>query len=299
MSRKNLISIAPVNCSTQENKFGFQIPEIKEIMTNKNAKQFIEQSLSSILGSLDIDNINLVKEIMDLASAYQNLSEYESKAHEIFEREKTVEKISAKLNCRAEIIYSQIQKHLCSKTVLDFGCGDGKVAECVSKISKMKVVATDIYKHDNLQSTGIVFLKCEQSSVPTNEKFDNVLLLTVLHHADNPIKTLLEAKRLTKSGGKILVLESVFGVKSSSKLGQLSSEEQKMVNFFFDHLYNRILHFCQHEEGKVVVPYNHNTIDGWKNVFEKCGLKLKSMDDQGLDQPLCPEYHVLFVLEVK
>ncbi len=281
-----------------KSKFNFQIPEIKEILANKNARQFIEQSLSSILGSLDIDNENLVKEIIELGLSYKTLSEYESRAHEIFEREKTAEKISAKLDCRAEIIYSQIQKHLEGKTVLDFGCGDGKVAERVSKISKMKVIATDIYKHENIQSTGIDFFNCNQTSVPTSEKFDNVLLLTVLHHADDPVKTLLEAKRLTKAGGRILVLESVFGMKNSSKLGQLSAEEQMMVNFFFDHLYNRVFHFCQHEDKKVVVPYNHNTIDGWKNVFEKCGLKLKEVDDNGLDQPLCPEYHILFVLEV-
>ena len=281
-----------------KNKFGFQIPQIKEILANKKAKEFIEWYLSSILGSLDIDNENLVKKILDVASTYKNLSEYESKAHEIFQREKTSQKISAKLDCRAEIIYSQIQKHLEGKNVLDFGCGDGKVAERVSKIAKMKVVVTDIYKHKNMDSLGIDFLKCNQVSVPTQENFDNVLLLTVLHHADDPVKTLLEAKRLTKPNGKILVLESVFGFKNPSKIGQLSSEEQMMVNFFFDHLYNRVFHFCEHEEGKVVVPYNHNTIDGWKNVFGNCGLKLNVIDNNGLDQPLCPEYHVLFVLEV-
>ena len=186
------------------NKFGFQIPEIKEILANQNTRKFIRGTLISIFGALEIDKReDLVEEFLQLGKSYPSISDYERKAYMLFAKVQAAEKIGQKLSYRADIIYSQIQKYLDGE-VLDFGCGDGKVGNKVSKISRLKTTLTDIYKHKNIDEIGLKFVLGTRNKVPLTKKFGTVLLLTVLHHSNDPIKTLLEAKRLTKPGGQTM-----------------------------------------------------------------------------------------------
>ena len=282
------------------NKFGVEIKEIREIVRNKIVRHYISESLFSVLGALNIKSREkFVGEILELANSCKTLGEYEGKAYIVFENIDMLVRIDAKLDCRADIIYSQIQKHLIGNTLLDFGCGDGKVADRINKILGLNVTLTDVYKHKDIGCIGLEFALGKQDSVNLNKKFDIVLLLTVLHHADNPAKVLQEAKRLLNPNGKIIVIESIYGISDNSKIGKLKPEEQMMANIFFDHLYNRVFHYTEDPKNKVNLPYNHNTPDGWKKVFQSCGLVEKSVEFLGLDQPVCPEYHTLHILEVR
>ena len=77
----------------------------------------------------------------------------------------------------------------------------------------------------------------------------------------------------------------------------LSAEQQRKINIFFDHFYNRVLHYSKDAKTKVNVPFNFNTPANWETVFAKYGLKQEALVHLGLDQPTVPEYHTLHVLK--
>ena len=174
---------------------------------------------------------------------------------------------------------------------MDLGCGDGKVGELLSK-QNLEVTLADIYEHEHVNSTGLRFLE----KVPLGEKYDLTLLLTVLHHSEDPLITLKEAKKLTKKSGRIIVIESVYGVEIGD-FGKLSSEQQRLTNVFFDHFYNRVIHYSDDPNKKVSVPFNFQTPTEWKKTFEDVGLVQIGFEELGIDQPIVPEYHTLHVLE--
>ena len=77
----------------------------------------------------------------------------------------------------------------------------------------------------------------------------------------------------------------------------LSAEQQRKINIFFDHFYNRVLHYSKDAKTKVNVPFNFNTPANWEKVFAEFGLKQEGLVHLGLDQPTVPEYHTLHVLK--
>ena len=154
----------------------------------------------------------------------------------------------------------------------------------------------DVYEHGNIANVDLPFGLIKQNKqIPfLHDMFDTTLLLTVLHHSDEPLQVLEEARRVTKQGGRVIVLESVYGVDA---YGDLTIEEQRLVNIFFDHFYNRIIHYNEFEENKVNVPFNFRTPEQWNELFEQNGFKVVSTTHLGFDQQCVPEYHTLHVLE--
>jgi len=76
----------------------------------------------------------------------------------------------------------------------------------------------------------------------------------------------------------------------------LPAEQQRKVNIFFDHFYNRVLHYSKDAKTKVNIPFNFNAPNNWEKIFAKCGLKQETIIHLGLDQPTVPEYHTLHIL---
>ena len=79
----------------------------------------------------------------------------------------------------------------------------------------------------------------------------------------------------------------------------ITPEQQRRVNIFFDHFYNRVIHYSTDPNSKVNVPYNFNTPERWKKEFADAGLEEEKVVHLGVDQPTVPEYHTLHVLRVK
>ncbi len=294
-----------------ENAFGLESYEIKEIVTDKSVKQTINSMLLPILTYLDIpqDKSNqIIVDCMQTASSYQRLEDYEAQAHLILEKAQVSQKIPEKLQARANLMYSQIAPYLLQGTVLDYGCGDGQVGDFIAKNKNQAVTVTDVYEHSHIKQAGLNFKKFAQGAqMPfETEKFDNVLALTVFHHCSNPVSSIKDVCRITKKSGCVIVIESVYDVDGKElpiamqqKIGaylSLSGEQQRKVNIFFDHFYNRVLHYSQSVETKVNVPFNFNTPKGWETLFASCGLKQEVLVHLGLDQPTALEYHTLHVL---
>ncbi|GEM_PF-2820193 len=97
------------------------------------------------------------------------------------------------------------------KKVLDIGCGaQAPLCSFLSKIKKAKVFAGDI-EHSSVVSAKkiakkAIISKFSAEKLPFKDKyFDIVFLLDVLEHVKDPVKTIKEAKRVTKDKGLIFI----------------------------------------------------------------------------------------------
>ncbi|NTW32463.1 MAG: class I SAM-dependent methyltransferase [Bacteroidetes bacterium] len=102
------------------------------------------------------------------------------------------------------------------KDVLEIGCGRGEISNYIASETKNFVLGTDIcvpfielaksgYKRDNLEFMVLDFNKPEEIE---NRKFDYVIGNGILHHLYYNIdETLINLRKLLKSGGKIIFLE--------------------------------------------------------------------------------------------
>ncbi len=281
------------------NAFGHQLPEMRDLFADTVVEKQIRKTLLSVLNYLEIDNPKLlINYVIQEAKTCADVTDYERSVHQLFDQKRITQRIPLKLSGRAQTIFNQIKDSIAGHQVLDYGCGDGTVGALIAKQGR-HVVLADIYESGNIANLNLPFVKLHPGRpLPFDKQlFDSTLLLTVLHHCDNPLQVLQEAVRVTKHNGKIIVLESVYGVEEYGK--GLTNEQQRLVNMFFDHFYNRVIHYSEFEANKVPVPFNFQTPTAWKSFFQKNGLVQEKCVKLGFDQPTVPEYHTLHVLRVK
>jgi SAM-dependent methyltransferase len=284
-----------------QNAFGQDIPQIQDILKNKSIHVYVRQTLADVLQHVGVHNTSTVNDILSSAQ-HSTLINYEIAAHMALERCGATEKIPASLTDRAQLIYEQIKPYIIGQKILDYGCGDGKVGLLLAQDGKT-VVLKDVYEHPNIRNIQLqgleFFLITQDKPLPDPAEFyDTTLLLTVLHHSSHPLQTLEEAQRVTRKDGHIILIESVYGITDETKFGQLTHEEQRLTNIFFDHFYNRVLHYSANPATKVNVPFNFNTPDGWKHEFEVRGMTQVKVIYLGIDQKTVPEYHTLHIVRV-
>jgi Methyltransferase domain. len=185
----------------------------------------------------------------------------------------------------------QVLPYVTGSTLADIGCGDGLVAwklrECVQSIWLIDVC---FYVDSRVELPYVQ--NHEGEALPVTKPFDTCLLLTVLHHAQDPVSLLQYTRRITRR--RAVVIESIYGIHASdnpSPLLCLDYERQRKYATFLDWLYNRIFH-----DG-VPVPYNFGTPSSWQKTFESTGWHVDAAIDLGVDQPIVPEHHFLFVLK--
>ncbi len=292
------------------NAFGMPVYEIRKVLVDQEIEAVIQAFRRDVFRNLGVDDEQsdaVMAECLNFARSYSNVTEYEQSAHAKLAREGIADAIPGKLAERASIMYGQIKPHLLTGSVLDLGCGDARLAQLLAQ-DGFTLQLSDVYQNPHVAKIGLPFqLSGQSEALPFNDnQFDNTLLLTVLHHSDNPLQVLHEAHRVTRPGGRIIVIESVYGVNDQelsatqhSQVQQylaLTHEQQRRVNIFFDHFYNRVIHYSSDPTQKVNVPFNFNTPDRWKQLFEQTGLKQEQVVFLGIDQPAVPEYHTMHVL---
>ena len=134
--------------------------------------------------------------------------------------------------------------------ILDVGSGPGTLAMELFQ-QDLKPELLDVEDQSFFPETrariydGVIFPYPDQS-------FDVVLLLTVLHHAQDPDQLIREAKRV---GKKILILEDVY-----------NNPIQKKVTHWVDSLVN--LEFTGH-------PHNNRSDGHWKRTFSEMQLTVE------------------------
>jgi SAM-dependent methyltransferase len=300
----------PTEKSEVKNAFGLPIYEIKDLLADREIEAVIHTMCRVVfryLGISDKKSDADMVECLHFACTYRNVTEYEQSAHTVLARKGIAKAIPEKLTERACIMHGQIKPYLIAGSVLDLGCGDARLAKLLAQ-DGFTLQLADIYQNSNVANVSLPFKLLKQGeAIPFDDnQFDNTLLITVLHHSNNPMQVLHDACRVTRANGRVIVTESVYGVNGQELSpaqrvqGQqylaLTPEQQRRVNIFFDHFYNRVIHYTDDPTQKVNVPYNFNTPEMWKQLFEQTGLKQERIVHLGVDQPAVPEYHTLHVL---
>jgi len=184
------------------------------------------------------------------------------------------------LGDRSEKIYRQIEPYIEEENdVLDLGCGDGKIGYILHLEKGCNVELMDVKDYNQ---TPLPLKIYNGTSIPGKDNsYDHVLLLTVLHHADNPMVLMKQALRLAEKS--VIVIESVYFDRIPL---------HRKINAAIDLFSSRML-----VDPEINVPFNFLTPTAWVAVFEEAGGKVVGMEKLGIDQPLVPEYHVLYEVE--
>jgi SAM-dependent methyltransferase len=145
---------------------------------------------------------------------------------------------------------NQLRPYLNSTdSVLDVGSGNGVLCDGLRKRG-YSATALDIRNLSFIDNIKPVIY--DGVKMPFRDLcFDVSLLITVLHHTPNPKRVLREAKRVAK---QIIVIEEIY-----------SNTFNKYLTYFIDSVFN--FEFLGH-------PHTNMTDAGWRDLFERLGLKL-------------------------
>lgn len=95
------------------------------------------------------------------------------------------------------------------KEVLECGCGGGQhtsfIAPYAKEIVSVDLNTTDLARERNKQSKNITFIEDDIATMDLKRQFDIVFSIGVVHHTDNPDKTIENLKRHVKPGGKLIL----------------------------------------------------------------------------------------------
>jgi SAM-dependent methyltransferase len=201
--------------------------------------------------------------------------------------------MKAALRERSRIVFDEIKQVSTGKTLLDVGCGDGIVAQMLNpRFSEILLTDVANYVDRDVQLPFLPYM--EGGRLPVEKSLDTVLLLTVLHHASDPLTLLRESWRATAK--RLVIIETVFGVHEQPptghyELADFDESDQIAFAVFVDWLYNRVLH------DDVPTPYNFTTPQRWLDTFAELGMRVAELKNLGQDIQIVPELHYLFVLE--
>lgn len=150
----------------------------------------------------------------------------------------------------AQLKVSRIIPYLSKEErILDIGSGYGSVARALRKLD-FHVDLVDVADHSI--STDVSPDIYDGKTLPyENKSYEVALLLTILHHTENPRLIIQEAKRVAK---KVVIIEDIYW-----------NIAQKYLTFFTDSLINA--EWFDH-------PHQNHTDNEWKEIFDQMGLQL-------------------------
>lgn len=132
---------------------------------------------------------------------------------------------------------------------LEIGCGLGTVTSYFRQ-QGLEVTSLDIQNTSLISDVIPIIYQGKQIPFEDNQ-FDLVLLLTVLHHTENPLHLLEEAKRVGKT---IIIIEDIY-----------DNWLQKYLTYTVDSIVN--WEFSRH-------PHNNLRDLAWKQVFTQLNMHL-------------------------
>ncbi len=142
--------------------------------------------------------------------------------------------------------------------VLDVGCGDGTLADLVSRQRPpLMIEGVESCVRTN---TAVPVQKFDGHRLPVDDNsVDAVLLVDVLHHTEDPSELLGEAGRVAREA--VIVKDH-----------RLSRPLARTTLKFMDWIGNRA-----HD---VVLPYNYWTDDQWREAWHEIGLRVDHYQTQ-------------------
>lgn len=161
--------------------------------------------------------------------------------------------------------------------ILDLGCGSGIVTKEFAEEFHARITGVDIV--DN-RIFPINFRLVNGRDLPfADDNFDAVLITYVLHHADDPIRVLCEAKRVLKKGGRVIIAEDLYEGALAKAICWVHGESYGVL---FEHHGGK-----EHHEFK--------SARDWRKIFKE--LDLKIICEQRLSSVFNPVHKHLFIIE--
>ncbi len=135
------------------------------------------------------------------------------------------------------------------ESLLDIGSGPGFVGAALRE-QGWEVTAIDVA--DGSYADGMRPSIYDGRTIPfPDDSFEEALLCSVLHHASDPLRLLVEARRVAR---RLIVVEDLY-----------TGEAQRRWTMFVDSLTN--LEFRGH-------PHGNRTDAQWRSLFGRMGLRL-------------------------
>lgn len=179
-----------------------------------------------------------------------------------------------------ERIFSKIgSDHFVEKYVLDLGCGFGENTILIAKFAK-KTIGVDAeefqsWKDYAMQNASLSFLKTEASSLPfADSVFDVVYARNLLHHVKDPDAVLLEAKRVVKKSGKVIIAEGnrynpIFWIHMTKILKHEHFTRRQFMNLIKIHFSNASFSSFEAQYFPTELPIIHLVEKWWERMVEK------------------------------
>ncbi len=280
---------------TYRNAWNHDIPSPQMAIRNPRIRPHVENLLrrvADLLGLTPFAKSDAVGSAFSLAESMRDSYEFEQALKLMFVAKSDVSHMYAAIKARSTTVFEDIAGHFVGSSLLDVGCGNGLVSE-LSKPHFAEVQLLDVMDYRS-KEVDLPFMQYEEGRpFPITKTYDTVLLLTVLHHSNDPLLLLNESWKA--SAKRLIIIESVFGVHTQGLAGRYdlaSFIEADQIAFavVVDWLYNRILN------DNIPVPYNFSTPDGWLGVFSECGMHVAAVSNLGQDIEIAPELHFMFVL---
>jgi SAM-dependent methyltransferase len=183
---------------------------------------------------------------------------------------------------REKEIGGKLAPHLeADMEVLDLGAGTGRISRWLAARVGVRPTLADVTEFDN-RTLRFPYVRLEDPlSLPFPDRsFDAVLLLFVLHHiprwADQE-RLVGEAARVARR--RMLLIEDTP-----------ASRSERILNLGWDWVLN-----LRHGVPK---PFTFRTVEGWREVFGRQGLRVHLADTYRAKWPTLMTYHhTLFVIE--
>ena len=155
----------------------------------------------------------------------------------------------------AEKMVGAIKEFAKGEKILDLGCGSGIFGEKIREQLKKEVIGIDVV---DKRVCKIPFRIYDGKKIPFPENyFDLVIISFVLHHTEDPVSILKEAKRV---GKRIIIFEDL----PEGILGKI---------YCFFHWVTWNLFFGKSPK------FNFHTKKEWEEIFKNLNLKLISEKD--------------------
>jgi len=178
------------------------------------------------------------------------------------------------LEARAKRLARHIMESLddCSN-LIDFGCGDMILTECLHGMTDKEVVGVDTV---NSNLTRLPLILYDGNRLPFDDKsIDAALVAFVLHHCSDIEKMLAELKRVTRK--KIIVFEEVYQNLLSQKILHCHDFGNRLLS------------------SKMEIPLNFLTHDKWIQTFREHNLSVnKSFRIYQYPPPMMNLTHQIF-----
>ncbi len=219
-----------------------------------------------------------------LADAEKAIKSYFN--HTVFAGNKKIfDLIATGLATRVSIIVDEVKPHLQAAVgpVLDYGCGDGRVAQTLHDQLHVVVQGIDV-RNFKAAGVSIPLKKFAGGKVPVKGNFYEYAVMTnVMHHELNNEKIIKELSRIVAK--KLVIIETV---PEANTAVQAKKDWGRML--LNDTLWNRFFNYAD-----IPVPGTYETPAGWIKRFKKYGWQVAVSEDLGIDQPTIQDRHHLLV----